>query len=428
MRTRDDGYRGGDGLDAPVRSVLDAELYAGDPHPTYTWYRRHSPMHWDEAHQLWVLSKYADVVYVSKHPELFCSGKGVRPNSSQLISIVTMDEPRHGQLRQLVNRGFTPRMVAALEPRIATIAKESVDAIAPHGRCDFVRDIAIDLPIMMIAEMLGIRPEDRSRFHRWSDTMIAAGVDNPAPEVQAGAVEAFREFAAYLTEIFDDRRRAPRDDLVSVLLDAQEQGILAADAETISNDELLMFMTLLLVAGNETTRNALSGGVIALIQNPEQRAKLVRRPELMPLAVEEIVRWVSPVINFTRTVTRDTELRGTPLRAGDHVLLLYPSANRDEDQFEDAGRFKVDREPNEHIGFGIGNHFCLGANLARLELRIMLSELLRRIPDFEFAADAAPVYASSSFVRGVTAMPLVFTPASVAALRPEARAYPRLAE
>jgi cytochrome P450 len=192
---------------------------------------------------------------------------------------------------------------------------------------------------------------------------------------------------------------------------AREDGVLASDEETMSNDELVMFMTLLLVAGNETTRNALSGGMIALMQNPAERAKLLARPELVPTAVEEIVRWVSPVLNFTRTVTRDTELGGQRLCEGDQVLLLYPSANRDEDQFEEADRFKVDREPNDHIGFGIGNHFCLGANLARLELRIMLSELVRRLPDMELAPGGAPVYASSSFVRGITHLPVVFTPA-----------------
>jgi cytochrome P450 family 142 subfamily A polypeptide 1 len=393
------------------RSVLDPELYLGDPHPTYTWLRRHAPVYRDEAHGLWVLSKYEDVVYVSKHPELFCSGKGVRPNSAQLISIVSMDEPRHGQLRRLVNRGFTPRLVSLLEPRIREVVQRSIDAVAPRGHCDFVRDLAVDLPLLIIAEMLGIRREDRALFHEWSDTMIAAGVDNPEPEVLSEAIAAFNAFATYLHSVFEERRRQPKEDLVSLLVAAEKEGILAADEETMSNDELLMFMTLLLVAGNETTRNALSGGMIALIENPAERAKLRARPALLPVAVEEVVRWASPVINFTRTVTRDTELRGTRLREGEQVLLLYQSANRDEDQFREADRFKVDREPNDHIGFGIGNHFCLGANLARLELRIMLGELLRRLPDIELAPGTTPVYAPSSFVRGIVAMPVVFTPA-----------------
>ena len=292
------------------------------------------------------------------------------------------------------------------------MVKQAIDAIAERGACDFVRDLAVDLPIMIIAEMLGIRTEDRARFHEWSDVMIAAGVDNPPPEVMNGAMEAFQQFAAYLNEIFEDRRRAPKDDLASILLAAKDDGVLTDD-DGMSNDELLMFMTLLLVAGNETTRNALSGGIIALAQNPDERAKLHDDPDLIDSAVEEIVRWVSPVMNFARTVTRDTEIRDARLREGQQVMLLYPSANRDEDHFEDANRFKVDREPNDHIGFGIGNHFCLGANLARLELRTMIGEVVRRLPDLDLVPGSAPVYAASSFVRGITHLPMVFTPAAV---------------
>ncbi len=395
-----------------IPDVLDPELYLGDPHPAYAWFRRNAPLYWDERHDLWVVSKYADVVYISKHPELFCSGKGVRPKTQQLISIVTMDEPRHGKLRSLVNKGFTPRMVGILTPKVQAMVKQAIDAIAERGACDFVRDLAVDLPIMIIAEMLGIRTEDRARFHEWSDVMIAAGVDNPPPEVMNGAMEAFQQFAAYLNEVFEDRRRAPKDDLASILLAAKDDGVLTDD-DGMSNDELLMFMTLLLVAGNETTRNALSGGIIALAQNPDERAKLHDDPDLIDSAVEEIVRWVSPVMNFARTVTRDTEIRDARLREGQQVMLLYPSANRDEDHFEDANRFKVDREPNDHIGFGIGNHFCLGANLARLELRTMIGEVVRRLPDLDLVPGSAPVYAASSFVRGITHLPMVFTPAAV---------------
>ena len=403
-------YASGNGHAIP--DVLDPELYLGDPHPAYAWFRQNAPLFWDERHNLWVVSTYDDCVYISKHPELFCSGKGVRPKTQQLISIVTMDEPRHGRLRSLVNKGFTPRVVGMLEPKVRGMVKQAIDAIAPHGECDFVRDIAIDLPIMIIAEMLGIRPQDRARFHEWSDTMIAAGVDDPPPEVMSGAAESFQQFAAYLTEIFEDRRRAPKDDLASILLAAKDDGVLTDD-DGMSNDELLMFMTLLLVAGNETTRNALSGGIIALAQNPAERAKLRANPALIDSAVEEIVRWVSPVMNFARTVTRDTTIRDAELREGQQVMLLYPSANRDERHFEEADRFKVDREPNDHIGFGIGNHFCLGANLARLELRTMIGELVRRLPDLDFAPGAAPVFAPSSFVRGITQLPMVFTPAAV---------------
>lgn len=393
-------------------NILDPQLYRGDPHPVYAWLRREAPLYHDKHNELWLASKYEDVVYVSKHPRLFCSGRGVVPGSSALVSIATMDEPRHTRLRKLVNRGFTPRMVRLLEPLIRETVEQSIDALAGKGRCDFVDDIAVPLPLIVIAEMLGIRHQDRDRFRRWSDTMIAAGGGRAEadPEIRKGASAAFVEYAAYLRDVFEDRRRTPREDLVSILVQAQDAGTLAADEESLDNDELVMFMTLLLVAGNETTRNAIAGGMIALGEHPEERAKLLGDPGLIPSAVEEILRWVSPVICFYRTATGDTELRGQRIRAGERVLLIYPSANRDEDAFEDAHRFQVDRHPNPHVAFGIGNHFCLGANLARLELRIMLEALLRRLPDLALAPGTRPSYTDSPFVRGVERMPVVFTP------------------
>ncbi|MEE9609155.1 MAG: cytochrome P450 [Myxococcota bacterium] len=396
-------------------SVLDPELYRGDPHPTFSWLRRHDPVAWDDDYKIWVVSRYEDVVHVSKNPQTFCSGRGVLPRTThgeRMISIATVDEPRHGALRHLVNRGFTPRMVSRLEPRIREYAKRSVDAVAERGECDFVEDLALDLPLMVIADMIGIRREDRARFHEWSDTMIAAGGGITGPEVMVRAATAFGEYAAYLSDVFQDRRRHPRDDLVSALVAAFDEGLLEAGGEEAANDELLQFMTLLLVAGNETTRNALSGAMIALIEHPEERRKFVENPDLAPLLTEEILRWVSPVTNFARTLTRDTELRGRRLREGDQVLLLYPSANRDEAQFCEAHRFVADRRPNPHVAFGIGNHFCLGANLARLEIRIMLNELLRLLPDVDFAPGAGPEYAPSAFVRGIVHLPIVFTPES----------------
>ncbi|MGH9389970.1 MAG: cytochrome P450 [Vicinamibacteria bacterium] len=390
--------------------LLDRNLYRGDPHPLYAWLRKNDPVHRDEKNGIWVLTKYADVVYVSKNPQIFCSGQGVRPKYDHQISIITMDEPRHGQIRGLINRGFTPRMISQLERRIREIVKDLIGAIAKKGKCDFVRDLAVDLPLRMIAEMLGIPPEDRDRLHGWSDTMIDVDGHMDDPDMLAKSAVAYGEFGSYLVSIFEERRKEPKDDLVSALVSAKEKGLLAPDEENLVQDEIIMFMTLLLVAGNETTRNALSGGMIALAENPDERAKLRAKPELMPSAVEEIVRWTSPVINFRRTATRDTELRGRKIREGDKILLVYASANRDEEEFEDAQRFKVDREPNYHVGFGIGNHFCLGANLARMELQTMMSELFRRLPDIDVAPGAVPVYQASPFVRGILSLPVVFTP------------------
>ncbi len=389
--------------------LTDASLYAGDPHPTYRWLRAHAPVYRDPS-GMWVCSRYDDVVHVSKTPEVFCAGQGVLPESDAPVSIVCMDDPRHQRLRKLVNRGFTPRMVGLLEPRIRELAARLVDQVAGRGACDLVRDVAVPLPLYIIAEMLGIRREDFDRFHEWSDRLIAVAGHYHDPEKLADSSAAYVEYGTYLKDVFEARRRAPRDDLVSILVAAQQEGMLAEDEEAMENDEIVMFMTLLLVAGNETTRNAISGGMLALMEHPEERERLRAHPELLDRAVEEVLRWVSPIICFRRTATQDTEIRGQPIRAGERVLMLYQSANRDEAVFADADRFDVGRDPNPHVAFGIGTHFCLGANLARAELRIMLQELLERLPDMRVAPGAAPERVASTLVAGIASLPVVFTP------------------
>jgi cholest-4-en-3-one 26-monooxygenase len=394
--------------------VFDPELYAGDPFPVYAALRQEDPVHWDEKNRVWVLSRYADVVHVSKNPQIFCSRFGVTREDTP-ISIVTLDDPRHGQLRRLISRGFTPRMVGLIERRIDAVTTASIDAIAECGTCDFAGDLAVPLPLLVIAEMIGIRPEDQDAFHEWSDAMILAAGQQDRPEIIAAATDAYLAYTSYLQEIFAERRREPRDDLVSILIQAQADGTLAKDDENISADELLQFMTILLVAGNETTRNAISGGMVAFSENPEQWQRLRENPELLPLAVEEILRWVTPVVGFRRTVLQDTEIRGQPIREGDRVVMLYQSANRDEEIFPDADRFLVDRRPNDHLAFGIGTHFCLGANLARAEIRVMYRELLRRLPDIRMAPGARPEMVRSPLVRGIARLPVVFTPERSAA-------------
>jgi len=389
--------------------ILDPQLYAADPFPVYRWLRENDPIYWDQKNLLWIVSKYDDIVYVSKNPETFCSRYGVTPDADLEISIITMDDPRHAELRSLINRAFTPRMVRTLEDRIREVVKESIDAVAERGSCDFVKDLAVPLPLLVIAEMIGIRKEDRKRFWEWSDTMILAAGQSDNPEISENANRAFGEYAEYLQAVFEERRREPREDLVSVLVAAQDDGTLAG-AEDRSADELLQFMTLLLVAGNETTRNAISGGLLVLSEFPEERAKLIANPNLIESATEEIIRWVSPIVGFRRTATRDTELGGKKIRKGDKVLMLYQSANRDPDAFNDPDVFKIDRDPNYHLAFGIGPHFCLGANLARFEIRVMMSELFRRLPDINLAPGAQPVRIPSSLVRGIASLPVVFTP------------------
>ena len=389
-------------------NLTDATLYQGDPHPTYRWLRANAPVYRDEASNLWVLSKYEDVMQASKDAATFSAAQGVLPESDAMISIVCMDDPRHQRLRKLVNRGFTPRMVGLLHEKIRTLAKRITDRVAERGACDLVRELAVPMPLYIIAEMLGIREEDFDRFHEWSDRLIGVAGNYDDPVKMNDAVTAYAEYGEYLKEVFEDRRRQPREDLVSILVAAQQDGMLAEDEEAMENDEIIMFMTLLLVAGNETTRNAISGGMLALMQDPAQMELLRARPELMDSAVEEILRFVSPIICFRRTATRDTEIRGKTIAAGERVLLLYQSANRDEDVYAEPDRFDVTRSPNPHLAFGIGPHFCLGANLARAELKVMVHELITRFPDIRPAPGTAPRRSASTLVAGIEHLPVLW--------------------
>ena len=389
-------------------NLTDSTLYAGDPYPTYKWLRENAPVYWDAASRLWVLSRYDDIVQVSKNPEVFSAAQGVLPDSDAMVSIVCMDDPRHLRLRKLVNRGFTPRMVGMLEPKIRALTTEILDGIAARGACDLVREVAVPLPLYIIAEMLGIPREDFPRFHDWSDRLInVAGNYDDMTKVM-DATTAYAEYGAYLQEIFESRRREPREDLTGILVAAQQDGMLAPDEEAMENDEIVMFMTLLLVAGNETTRNAIAGGMLALMEHPDQFALLRRRPELIDLAVEEILRYVTPIICFRRTVVRDATVRGQAMKPGDRVLMLYQSANRDEAVFPDPDRFDITRDPNPHLAFGIGAHFCLGANLARAELRIMIEALVERFPDMRVAPGGAAERMASTLVSGIRRLPVVY--------------------
>jgi len=387
------------------------DFYLDDPHAHFRRLRAEDPLHWYEAGSFWCATRHADVAEISRRPRTYSSAHGTqlfeipRRLAGQDVgmeeaapSIIRMDPPAHNRHRKLAIGAFTPRMVAALEPRVRALARECVAAIRPGEPFDFVERIAIPLPMFVIAELLGVPSSDYDRFRRWSDVMIEAGASGPRAETLGTVIELF----GYMVAKAAERRRAPREDVLSTLALAE------LDGERLSDPELGAFCLTLLVAGNETTRNLISSGMHALLADRPQWEKLCADPALLPGAVEEMLRFVSPIQNFVRRVQHDTELAGKKLRAGEYVALFYGSANRDESVFgTDAERFDITR-PNadRHLAFGFGEHLCLGASLARLEARVMFEELIARGPGF---APAGPVRKlPSTLVNGVVEMPLVF--------------------
>ncbi len=389
----------------PDIRLLDGHFYTADPHRHFAWMRAHAPLYWDPTGEVWGVTLHEDVLRVSRDPEVFCSRMSSRPDAPPIPSMINLDDPDHRRRRSLVNRGFTPRRVAEHEPRIRAICSELIDRVAPRGRCDFVRELAAPLPMIVIGDLLGVEPADHDMLLRWSDDLIAATSATASPEVQAAASQAFLEYADYNRRVVAARRAHATDDLIGVLVHAE------IDGQRLDDEELLQESLLILVGGDETTRHVITGGMEALLRHPAERAKLVATPALIPTAVEEMLRWVSPIQNMNRTATRDVELRGRHVRAGDKLLLLYPSANRDQREFARADTFDVTRRPNPHVAFGgPGPHHCLGASLARLELRVMFEELLRRLPDVELETDAPLALRPSNFIVGIEHMPITFTP------------------
>jgi cholest-4-en-3-one 26-monooxygenase len=401
----------------PGLDLVDPDLYvAGVPFEHFRRLRAEAPVYWHpetEGSGFWAITRYADVVHVSLNHRIFSSGKRgcflFDPPPDDLVAVqmmmVNMDQPRHGRLRSLVNKGFAPRMMNWIEPKVREACRKIVDAVAPHGECDFVRDVAAELPLVVIAEMLGVPLEDRQQLYDWSNRLM--GFDDPEfqTSMEDGKIAA-SEMYAYTNQLAETRRGSPREDLVSVLMNAE------VDGEKLSELEFDLFVLLLAVAGNETTRNGISGGMLQLMDNPDQHARLLADPSLVPSAIEEMLRTVTPVMHFRRTALVDTEIRGQKIREGDKVVVWYPSANRDETVFEDPDRFDVARTPNDHLAFGLGQHFCLGANLARLEMRVMFEEILRRIPDVKLAGPERR--RRSNFINGRKSMPVTFTPESAA--------------
>jgi cytochrome P450 family 142 subfamily A polypeptide 1 len=392
--------------------LLDPEFYSGDPYPTYAWLRDQSPVHWDAQHKVWGISRFDDVVAIEKNPSLYTSSRGSRPRIDGDPSMINTDDPHHNDRRRIVSPQFTPRAVRKKEERVRGFVTDLIDAIAERGECDVVQELAAPLPSMVINEWLGFPQEAWPKVKWWSEvTMKAGGIHDPKTgemtfDDVAGAMTAVEEFRAMTLEIAAQRRREPRDDLISLWVHAD-----GGDGP-LSDDEVVSEALLVQNGGAETTRAVIATTVMNLIDHPDQRQKLIDdpSPEHMRVAVEEFIRWVSPVLNMKRTVTKTHDLHGQTLNEGDELLLMYSSANRDPRHFEAPDVYDVERQHNQHVAFGWGTHFCLGASVARLEIRLMFEELMKRVPDMRLAPGAEPRFMPNCFARSPDAVRVEFTP------------------
>ncbi len=430
-------------VDAPIdfadTDFTDPRVF-DDPGALFRWLRDQDSLHYDAKNDLYIAARHEDVFTLSRDEETYCSRFGVRPAIAGDMSIITLDGDEHVRQRRLINKGFTPRRVRELIPHVRELTNQIVDemeakaAAGDSGGVEFVSDFAIHIPLIIICEMMGLDPQHRLSMYGWSDAMMAGDghVEADSPQLHAAA-EAFGEFCVMAMELIATRREDPQDDLISILTQAFDGGELEREHEKaqfvgvddefkaqlqseegrLQDDELLAFLTVLMVAGNETTRNAITGGLVALSRFPEQRKLLLDHlddEEFMAVAVDELVRYVTPVLGFVRTVTVEHTYRNTLLKEGDRVLMLYGSANRDERVFTEPDELDLTRSPNPHLAFGIGPHFCLGANLARMEITTVFQELLTRLPDITVPADAAPARGDSTLVLALNHLPATFTP------------------
>ena len=380
--------------------------------------RAERPVSWHEEFEypgmpkgpgFWAVTRHADVFQASRNPQTFISGQGSNIGDLPIEmaeffgSMINMDAPRHTKLRLIVNRGFTPKMVARAEETVRERARKIVDAVCERGECDFVSEVAAALPLEIICDMMGIPSSDYRRIFELTNIILGVGDPEYGSTIEELMATGF-ELSQYAQALGKERLAHPKDDITSAMMHAE------VDGQRLTEAEFGSFFILLVAAGNETTRNAISHGMKALTDHPAERAKwMADFAAMTPSAVEEIVRWATPVIHFRRTAVEDTEIRGQKIRAGDKVVMWYNAANRDEAAFNDPYRFDVTRSPNDHFGYGGGGpHFCLGANLARREIAIMFDELLHRLPDIEVSGP--PDWLLSAFIHGIKRMPCKFTP------------------
>jgi cytochrome P450 family 142 subfamily A polypeptide 1 len=396
--------------DAPTINLLDPGFYV-DPYEAYRWLRDNDPVHWDETHRIWGVSRYEDVVAVEKDTATFSSLWGSRPATDQRddTSMINLDDPEHQRQRMLVARQFTPRAVKQLEDYLRGIVTELIDAVAAEGRCEAITALAAPLPAIAIGDKLGYPRELWPSVREWSEvTMYESGQNNPdgTPKDQSPRmIEAMLDFAGVTMDLISQRRADPQGDLISLWATTEVDGRMWTDGEILSE------CLLLLDGGAETTRTVIGSIIRELALQPDQRQVLLDRPEVLAdTGVEEFIRWVTPILNMRRTVTRDHTFRGKEMKEGDEVLLMYASANRDERSFDHPDRFDVTRAHNHHVAFGFGTHFCLGSSLARIEIRVMFEELLRRIPDWRLVPGTEPKVLGATFTRAYDEVHIEFTP------------------
>jgi cytochrome P450 len=387
----------------------------GYPHHVWTRLRREDPVHWydrTEGPPFWAVTRHADIVAVSKQPEKFLNGPllviphepGVRDDPRFPPTLIQLDPPKHGLYRQIVSKRFTPRHLRSMHADIERIGKEIVDKLATgggRGECDFVNEVSKPLPIAVIAWMLGVPRADWEKLFDWTNRTIGAGdpeYQEAGKTPQETALGAMTELFLYFTRLVEEKKKNPADDLITLFAHAKVNG------EPLPPMDVLAYCLIIVVAGNETTRNATTGGMLAFVEHQQELRKLQARPALLDSAIEEVVRWTSPIIHFARTAAEDLELRGRKIRKGDALALFYPSTNRDAEVFEDPFAFRIDRRPNRHLGFGVGEHFCLGSHLARLEIEIAYKHLLPRIDEIELAGPVERLH--SALVGGVKRLPI----------------------
>jgi cytochrome P450 family 142 subfamily A polypeptide 1 len=391
----------------PDIDLLDGSFYVDNTREKYAWMRANAPVYFDEPNGVWGIASYETLLAAEKDPKTFSNAGGIRPDNGPIPMMIDMDDPEHWQRRKLVNKGFTPRRVRDSEPKIRDVCDAIIDQVSERGECDFVRDIAAPLPMILIGDMLGVAPEDRDDLLQWSDDMVSAQSGNATEAQYVKAMEAMAGYNEFCTHAIAQRQSNPTDDLMSVLVHAE------VDGDRLSPHDVLHESLLILVGGDETTRHVISGGVEQLLLHPDQRKLLVDDPAKIATAVEEMLRWVTPIKNMCRTVTHDTTFFGQELSAGQKCMLLFESANFDEAKFTEPERFDVERNPNEHVAFGFGSHFCLGQALARLELNVMVERVLTRLPDLELAADPAALpRRRANFISGLESMPVTFSPSA----------------